>query len=915
MMQLPLVAPSGRDNARAVGVADIFVSYTSSDRDWAFWIGHELEAAGHIARIHEWEIPGGGDIIAWMDERIRSADHVLCIVSNEYMKQPYSSSERRAAQWAALTRPNFLLPIFIERCEALPLFATIKRCDLHGLTEDHARALLKAFLAPAGKYPRAAFPGYTKVSSPATSNNPPVFPGKTALSNVPISVPRYFLGRDEALAEIATKFAHHDGRIAITTLHGMSGVGKTTLAAAYSERHRGDYRATWWIRAQAESTIRADLVLLGVRLGWVDADENEQSAISAVMERLRNEGEEILLIFDNAIDAASLGPYLPRGGTARVLVTSNAHAWRGVAEPVEIQLWPKETGADYLIARTGRTAERSAAEALSEALGGLPLAHEQAAAFCERLDVSLAIYHKRFMVAPARFLDDARHAPDTHNGGMTVTKSFALAIEEAARLNPAAESLIVHAALLAPEPVPLFLFAEARKNFGEPLASALARDDLDDAVAALRTFALVDREAIVDERDPSIVIHAIRLHRLVREVAAMRFASETRDQLRRALIAALAKVYPDDAYRNPASWPRRAVLTPHLLACCETETNAEASTEFADLLNRAGNYLHSRAAYSRARPLFTRSLMIREKVLGPEHPETAASLNDLARLFQAQGDLEDARPLYERALAIYEKQLGIDHRHTATGLNNLASVLQAGGDLEGSVLLYERALAIAEKVCGPNDLLTATCLNNLANLLQEQREFAKARPLYERALLIYEKTLDPEHPTTALGFNNLAGLLQLQGDLSAARPLYERALAIYEKTLDPEHPHKAACLHNLASLLLYQSDIAGARPLFERALAIYENVRGSDHPSIKETLYNLAHVLKAQGDAAGARLLFERFLVILYKTRGRGHPDAATHLENLAERMLESWNADKAAGIVELGSTVAAAPSASVRSE
>ena len=62
----------------------------------------------------------------------------------------------------------------------------------------------------------------------------------------------------------------NEGRVAITALHGLRGVGKTTLAAAYAERHRGDYRATWWIRAQTESTMRADLVALGVRFSWVE---------------------------------------------------------------------------------------------------------------------------------------------------------------------------------------------------------------------------------------------------------------------------------------------------------------------------------------------------------------------------------------------------------------------------------------------------------------------------------------------------------------------------------------------------------------------------------------------------------------------------------------------------------------------
>jgi hypothetical protein len=45
-------------------VADIFVSYTSGDRDWAFWIGQELLKLGHMAHLHDWEISAGGNIMA-----------------------------------------------------------------------------------------------------------------------------------------------------------------------------------------------------------------------------------------------------------------------------------------------------------------------------------------------------------------------------------------------------------------------------------------------------------------------------------------------------------------------------------------------------------------------------------------------------------------------------------------------------------------------------------------------------------------------------------------------------------------------------------------------------------------------------------------------------------------------------------
>lgn len=361
------------------------------------------------------------------------------------------------------------------------------------------------------------------------------------VSNIPIRVPEHFLGRDDALAAIEEGLGRYEGRVAITALHGLRGVGKTTLAAAYAERHRGDYRSTWWIRAHSEPGMRADLVGLGVRLGWVAADDKEEPALAAVIERLRHEGEGILLIYDNPSDADAIRPYLPRGGAARVLVTSNAHAWRGLAKPVEILLWPKEIGADYLIARTGREAERAAAEDLSEALGGLPLAHEQAAAYCERLDIPLAEYRRRFDAEPARLLDTEKDAPADYHDRLTVAKTFALAIDEAAKLHPAAEPLLLHCALLAPEPIPLFLFAEARDKFAEPFASNLAGDGLDEAVAALRAFALVDREPIPDERDPVITTHALRLHRLVRQVAAPRLGGGLLEVAERSLVQGLAK--------------------------------------------------------------------------------------------------------------------------------------------------------------------------------------------------------------------------------------------------------------------------------------------------------------------------------------------------------------------------------------
>ncbi|RBP08535.1 Tfp pilus assembly protein PilF [Roseiarcus fermentans] len=701
-----------------------------------------------------------------------------------------------------------------------------------------------------------------QVDVPPTEDAPEATPAKpTCVSNIPITVPRHFLGREPAIAAIDAALRASGGRAAITALFGLRGVGKTVLAAAYVARRRAEYRATWWVRAQTPETMRADIVALGVRLGWVSADAKEEEALARVLDKLRDEGEGLLIVYDNAVDAKSLAPFLPRAGAARVIVTSNAHDWRRIAAPVEIKVWPKEVGADYLVARTGRGAERADAEALSETLGGLPLAHEQAAAYCERLEIPFAEYRRRFVSAPARFLDDAKHAPAEYHDGLTVAKTFALAIDEAAKLHPAAEPLIVFAALLAPEPIPLFLFAEGREKLGEPLASLLADDGLDEAVAALRAFALVDRETIPDERDPSIATDAIRLHQLVRLAAARRGQGDA-SATRRALIEAMAGVYPVGVDSDAAAWPRTRRLDAimvDLAQADETPDGAEAAT--ASVLDWLASYRQGAlSAYSEARPLFERALTIREKALGPDHPATAASLNNLALLLQAQGDLAGARLLFERALTIWETALGLGHPDTAVGLNNLAELLRHQGDLAGARRLLERALAILEKALGHDHPTTGRSLNNLAVLLRDQGDLAGARPLFERGLAILEKAFGPDHPITGRSLNNLGILLRDQGDLAGARPLLERALAILEKALGPDHPDTAASLNSLAELLQSQGDRAGARPLFERALAIRETALRPGHPSTALTRANLARLRLADGAPAEALALAEAAL-------------------------------------------------------
>ncbi len=121
--------------------------------------------------------------------------------------------------------------------------------------------------------------------------------------------------------------------------------------------------------------------------------------------------------------------------------------------------------------------------------------------------------------------------------------------------------------------------------------------------------------------------------------------------------------------------------------------SADAAAE-ADALSRKVEALYRSGRYAEAIVLAEKAIALREKALGPEHPDTAKSLNNLAELYYWMGAYAKAEPLYRRALAIFEKVLGPEHPLTATSLNNLAELYREMGAYAKAEPLYQRALAV-----------------------------------------------------------------------------------------------------------------------------------------------------------------------------------------------------------------------------
>ena len=335
-----------------------------------------------------------------------------------------------------------------------------------------------------------------------------------------------------------------------------------------------------------------------------------------------------------------------------------------------------------------------------------------------------------------------------------------------------------------------------------------------------------------------------------------------------------------------------------------------------------------------------RALAIDEKSFGPEHPNVAIRLNNLAQLLQATNRLAEAEPLMRRALAIDEKSFGPEHPNVAIRLNNLAAAAAGhqpagrGRAADAPRARHRREelrsrpsqrrhhaqqpgpAAAGHQPAGRGRAADAPCARHRreelrarpsqrrhrpqqpGRLLQATNRLAEAEPLMRRALAIDEKSSAPSIPSVATALNNLAELLRATNRLAEAEPLMRRALAIDEKSFGPDHPDVASDLNNLAQLLQATNRLAEAEPLYRRALAIDEKSFGLDHPNVARDLNNLAMLLQATNRLAEAEPLYRRALAIFEKSLGADHPNVANSLNNLAWLLAEGgdWAAAAALG-------------------
>ncbi len=693
------------------------------------------------------------------------------------------------------------------------------------------RAVAATTVGPVPFAPVPAAPTTTPVTSSALR---PVW-------NVPHDKNLNFTGREALLSALEQGLAAGKPAALTQALAGLGGVGKTQTAVEYAWRHKADYQIVWWLRSEQTTTLAADFAALAKPLDLKEKDAQDQTAIIDAVRRWLEHHPGWLLIFDNAVDKKHVAPYLPQGAAGHVLITTRSQVWQGVAAALSVKTWERTESVAFL--EQFKTAKDPAgADAVAHALGDLPLALAQAAAYMDETVTSYADYLNLFNTRRAA-LWGQQPPPDSYPD--TVGTTWTLSMEGAAKAAPGAAELMNLCAYLAPDDIPRDMLRDGSEHVPEPLRTVLSDPlRMNAVVAALRRYSLLE------VRDD-----AFDMHRLVQAVVQDRLDPDARKTWCEAAARVVNDAYPPEC-DDVTSWAVCARLTPHArVVTDQTEKTGIVQAEVGRLLNQVGCYLMGRAEFGEAKEFFERALLIAKAVHEPTHLVVAKTLNNLGSVLCELGDFKEAIPPYRQALKIGLLTDGRRHPETAVRISNLGLAWQKCGAFVKAEKFFGQALEILETEYCPDKTKVATVLNNLGNLFLERGDLAKVRKQLAEARQFFAR----------------------------ARTLLMRALEIEEAELGPDHQRLVVVLSNLGRTLQNMGDLKGARGSFERARKIVESKYGLDHLNVAIVLNNLGDVLRQLDDRAGARELFERALAIARVRLGESHPTTATFAKNLAD--------------------------------
>jgi Flp pilus assembly protein TadD len=568
-----------------------------------------------------------------------------------------------------------------------------------------------------------------------------------------------------------------------------------------------------WIPATNKESLMQAYLNTAKELGISGLEDDKADVKRLVQDHLSSErAGQWLLVFDNADDISMwidkpqqesdcLIDYLPKSGHGSIVFTTRDKkaavrlAGQNIVEMSEMD----ETGARQLLQKyildQDLLDNQEDATTLLARLTNLPLAIVQATAYINGNGISIRDYISLLEEQEEDVIDllseefeDERRYRDIKN---PVATTWLISFEQIRQRDPLAANYLSFMACIDAKDIPQSLLPPFQSRKKEI-----------DAIGTLQGYSFISK------RSADMVIN---IHRLVHLA--------TRNWLRKEgllsywsdrVIARLAEVLMDVDRDNRVVW--RSYM-PHAYYALRSSLASEDNEHKLDLLWRYGMCLYDDGRYQEAETLFKQVMESHKTKLETDHPDTLASMNNLASVYVYQGRWEEAEKLNAHVMETSKMKLGADHHSTLSSMANIAVIYVHQGRLEEAEKLNVHVMETNKIKLGADHHDTLISISNLAGIYKIQGRLEEAEKLDTKVMETRMMKLGVDHPDTLISINNLAEIYRLQGRLEEAERFYMKVMETRKIKLGSDHPSTLKSIQSLARVYRTQGRLEEAEKL------------------------------------------------------------------------------------------------------
>ncbi|MGC0330535.1 hypothetical protein RKD23_003525 [Streptomyces sp. SAI-170] len=602
-----------------------------------------------------------------------------------------------------------------------------------------------------------------------------------------------FVGRERELSWLDDEFETAVG-VVVQAVHGLGGIGKSTLAARWAAARTSSYSLVWWITAETPVDLESGLANLAIALQPALRDALSQEALSELAVKWLSSHGDWLLVLDNVSEPAHVKPLVGRTTGGRFLITTRrATGWHGIAEPLSLDLLAPGEAVELF--RRIHTGQGDGVEELCAELGYLPLAVEQAAAYCTEAHITPRAYLELLASRPEQVLAGAAEGGDSER---TIARVWQVTMERLAN-TPLTRKILGVIAWWAPDGI--------SRDWLMPLG------DEHEVTDALRRLAA---HSMITLRDDG----TIGVHRLVQVVSRDPQMYDT---------AALVLCGRAGFVNNP-EW-----IT-HAEATFEHAREEAASEGTVLLVMGIGFWYGAHLSQDRATALFELAMTLAERGLGARHKTTLHSRLIFASRCGEDGDFERALSLLGKNLTMARRVHGRRSELTFDTRTALVQVLLAHGRLRDGLSVAKKNARRAERILGVGHPASLRAVDALVSGWQRlaasdpDRYVAKAATEIEGQLARLGHVVDTSDPVAVGLMWEVGRVKEAAGDIEGAIRAAEDYLRRYSAL--PAHIEGEALLVRYDIVRMYTKcgDLTRARELAQPLLNDVERVFG-DTPS------------------------------------------------------------------------------------